>query len=101
MGEPYEPDAVYDVNGNGESDISWSVVTGRYRPPRTSQQKSTQDQAVRPINGQRKSKKYGTRQSDDNWIKAGVDSVIKSVVQIDNLDANCRPVSLTDYNVGK
>ena len=60
--------------------------------PRTSQQKSTQDHAVQPRNSH-------TRQSNDSCIKAGVDIVRKSVVHIDNLDANCTPASLrpTDY----
>jgi len=39
-GDPSEPDAVYDVSGNGESDTSWSVVTGRYRPTRVHNVKS-------------------------------------------------------------
>ena len=49
---------------------------------RTSQQKSTQVQAVQPKNSQRKSKQSGTRQSENSRIKAGIDIVRKSVVQI-------------------
>ena len=39
----------------------------------------------------------GTRQSRDSSIKAGVDIVRKSVVHINNLDANCAVALLTDY----
>ena len=49
---------------------------------RTSQQKSTQVQAVQPKNSQPKSKLSGTRQSENSRIKAGIDIVRKSVVQI-------------------
>jgi len=61
--------------------------------------KIAQDKAVGSysIRSQQSSKLFGTRQSGDSSIKAGVDIVRKSVVHIDNLDANCSVGSLTDY----
>ena len=49
---------------------------------------------------QRKSKVFGTRQTnncDGGGVKAGVDIVQKSVVQTDNLCVDCTPALLTDY----
>jgi len=73
---------------------AWNVVAHRHckNVLRTSQQKSTQVQAVQPKNSQRKSKLFGTRQSENSRIKAGIDIVRKSVVHIDNLDVDCTAI---------
>jgi len=67
--------------------------------PYTSQQKIAQDKAIGSysIRSQRSSKLFGTRQPGNSSIKAGVDIVRKSVVHIDNLDANCTVGLLSDY----
>ena len=62
-----------------------------------SQQKIPQEKSVQPKINQRSSKLFGTRQSGDSSIKAGVDIVRKSVVHIDNLDVDCTVALLTDY----
>ena len=96
-GEPSEHDADYDVNGNGENVIPWSVVTGRYRPAKTHNVKSVA--AVRNLQETQKSDKklIGTAHYTNNTIESGVEVIRKSVVHIDNLDANCTPELLKDY----
>ena len=79
----------------------WNVVARRFRKEaRITQRRSTNTQPMQSKTNERKRKVFGTRQTDNSnssSIKAGVDIVHKSVVQIDNLSADCTPALLTDY----
>jgi len=92
-------EATADAQTSGEGPDGYSTVARRNRKKvlRTSRLMTSAAPAVQPKHNQRKSKMFGTRQSDDSSIKAGVDIVRKSVVHIDNLDVDCTVALLTDY----